>query len=1171
MVVKMENALINREKLIKAVEIEIVGPSHIHEKSKVFKDSGNVVLTADEAKENYYWLHCGEKEEVLQTDFPSRRYSAGMLYPMQAKQEEIVTLDSLSPNEDEHEKVILNPDIQPIELKQKNNENLTTEGTKSVSTNDFLPSSLGFTCRIAPETRQLKVVFKGANYKAHKVTIGEKKYSKSWWLRESMVGEHMIDFDAFPANFQTNVPLPLYNLAKEEIKRFDISLSIQCRVKKNSRLITLTVTNRTSTLKNKGQADEDVVFQAEIVAQVKKSSFMNFPKHYQRMLPMTADEANDELLYRNKINYGFGHGCSTTWDQFANDITEIKTTFIPSYETTSMTPDVTIIKDGIEKELKIKMIDLANCTSYENLVKIIEPLLDGYEQWIQVCEQEITRLPTVLQPAAIHNVNLGKKSLNRIRRGLTHLQDETTRTAFILANKAILLQQVNGKTERIPETENLELHYSVPYSETVKLLPQLLKSQNSWRAFQIAFFLMSIDSIVNDESPEREIVDLIWFPTGGGKTEAYLAVAAFQMFYRRLINPSDAGVDVMMRYTLRLLTADQFQRSSRLICAMEYLRTKEDITLGSSSFSIGMWVGGTTSPNKHKTALAQLREMNNGIRSETFILNRCPWCGSTIGKIKAKNKKGKKNTSIHGYTSVENKLFTYCPDVDCHFHEEIPVYFVDETIYEKRPTFLIGTVDKFVQLAWNPQARTLFGIGKNGEQLYTPPNLIIQDELHLISGPLGTLAGLFEALIEELCTKKVNGKSIKPKIISATATIKEFEEQARCLFAREKATLFPSPGLDIDDSFFAKVALDKETKRPKPGRKYVGVFTSNVGLMMAEVQTFSAILQEAFLLPQGECDPYWTLLAFYNSLRDLGAGINLCNMDIPTYISSIKKRENYDQQRFIKEPLELTSRLQSHEISKTIDDLKKEFNTKVKNKPLDVCLASNIIEVGVDIDRLSVMAVVGQPKTTAQYIQVTGRVGRRADERPGVIFTIYSNRNSRDKSHFEHFNEYHQRLYAQVETTSVTPFSDASLERGLSAVIIGFVRQRFTDVLAKVPDAEAFADIMGSEEFTHFVQSLVNRLKIVDIEQADVFKETFDAICEKILSGDFNSWDVGNEVQGLMYQSGDSIAKNNSPQSIGVINTLRSVDAESIGKISLNITSKSLAPKSKTDWGIFNI
>ncbi|WP_394190136.1 helicase-related protein [Paenisporosarcina quisquiliarum] len=1169
MVVKMENALINREKLIKAVEIEIVGPSRIQENSKKFNEA--TVITVDEAKENYYWSYCGEKEEVLQTEFPSRRYSAGMLYPVQAKQEEIVSIDGLSPNEDEVEKVVINPELKPKELKQISNENLTTEGTKSISSNDFLPSSLGFTCRIAPEAKQLKVSFKGAHYKAHKVTIAEKKYSKSWWLRKTMIGEYTIDFESFPDNFQTNVPLPMYNLSKEEIENFDISLSIRCRIKENSKLITITITNRTSTMKRKGQADEAIVFQSEITAQVLNSLFLNYPKHYQRMLPMTPDETNDELLYRNKINYAFGHGCSTTWDQFSEEITEIKTTFVPTYETTSMTPDVTIIKDGKHTQLKIKMIDLANCKNYESLSKILEPLLNGYEQWIKDCEQEITGLPAVLQPAAQHNMNLAKESLHRMRRGLLHLQDETVRTTFILANKAILLQQVNGKKERVPETENLELHYDIGYSETVKLLPQLLESQNSWRPFQIAFFLMSIDSIVNNESIEREVVDLIWFPTGGGKTEAYLAVAAFQMFYRRITSPSDAGVDIMMRYTLRLLTADQFQRSSRLICAMEYLRSKEDVPLGLMPFSIGMWVGGTTSPNNHKNALAQLREMNNGVRQETFILNRCPWCGSTIGKIKAKNQKGKKNTSIHGYTNVENKLVTYCPDVDCHFHDEIPVYFVDETIYEKRPTFLIGTIDKFVQLTWNPQARSLFGIGKNGEQLYTPPNLIIQDELHLISGPLGTLAGLFEGLIEELCTKKVNGKYIRPKIISATATIKEFDEQARCLFAREKANLFPSPGLNIDDSFFAKIALDKDTMRPMPGRKYVGVFTSNVGLMMAEVQTFSAILQEAFLLPQDECDPYWTLLAFYNSLRDLGAGINLCNMDIPTYINSIKKRENYEQQRFIKEPLELTSRLQSHEISKTIDDLKKEFDVKAKNKPLDVCLASNIIEVGVDIDRLSVMAIVGQPKTTAQYIQVSGRVGRRTDERPGVIFTLYSNRNSRDKSHFEHFNEYHQRLYAQVETTSVTPFSDASLERGLSAVIIGYVRQRFSDLLAKTPNSEAFAEVEDSEEFTHFRQGLMKRLILVDKEQANVFIDTYEAICQKILSGDFNSWDIGNGVQGLMYKSGDPIAKNNSPKSIGVINTLRSVDAESKGEISLNVTSKTLVPKTPKDWGLFNI
>lgn len=1152
MTVTIENALVNRKRLIDAVKVEIIGPSNINEHAISFKPEGNTELTIEESRKNYFWLNCGLKEEVLQTDFPSRRYSAGMLYPIATKQEEIVDTTELSITDEDTERIIVNENLKEREISSSFTQEENGSQIKRASSNDSLPSSLGLTCRISNDTQKMKITFAGAHYKAHKVRIKERGYSKNWWLRESITGEYELDLSNYPENFQVNIPFKIYNQVKEEISKFELSLNITCRLHGNAKLLTVTIINRSSSNKTARLNDELMIFQSEITLNIlDNTTFLNYPKNYERHLPLSQDELNDELLYRNKMNYAFGHGCSTTWDAFENHVKEIKTTFLPTYETTSMTPDIEIIVNGKKEQLSIRMIELAEAKNFAQVEKILMPLIEGYEQWIQQQEKDyVPMLDSNLIQAAQTNLAFCKESLTRMRCGLNHLQNETNFKAFILANKAMLLQQVNGKEERIPIVDGNNVEFNKDISQTVKILQDLHDSKNAWRAFQIAFFLMSIDAIVNEESLEREIVDLIWFPTGGGKTEAYLAVASFQMFYRRLIDPTDVGVDILMRYTLRLLTADQFQRSSRLICAMEYLRATEPVELGSTPYSIGMWVGDNTSPNSSKKAISQLNEMNRGKRSESFLISRCPWCGSSLGQATIKNSQSRARKIVLGFKNERNSLVTYCPDEKCHFHNELPIYFVDDSIYEKRPTFLIGTVDKFVQLAWNPKARSLFGIDRDGHQIVSPPNLIIQDELHLISGPLGTLAGLFETVIEELCTKNLDGRYIKPKIISATATIKEFQQQAKDLFARKQAKLFPSPGLDIDDSFFAKVAVDKETQKPLPGRKYVGVFTSNVGLMMAEVQTFSAIMQEANQMPKDECDPYWTLLAFYNSLRDLGAGINLSNMDIPTYMNAIRNREGYLENRYIREPLELTSRMQSHEIARTIDNLKKEFDTSSKYKPLDVCLASNIIEVGVDIDRLSVMTIVGQPKMTAQYIQVTGRVGRRWYERPGVIFTIYSNRSSRDKSHFEHFNEYHQRLYAQVETTSITPFSDASLERGLSAVVIAFIRQRFTRLLASTPNAEEFAKIREEEPYQHFKQELEKRLMLIDPEQKKSFNQYYNEIEKLILSGDFTTWKVDDGVQGLMFMAGDPIAQKNNPHAIGVINSLRSVDAESKGRIS---------------------
>lgn len=1145
----IDKSLRNRERMIDAAKVEIVGPGKIHEFASPLNVIGNTELAGDEAYNNYYWMNGGIKEEILQYEYPSRRYAAGVLFPIdttvgETVGDEVVLENAIEEKKSVERDVVVETDSEEV----------------AIQNDERLPSSLGVTCNISNNTKVLTVTLEGARYKPHTITI-KGKGNRKWWLRETINSKVDLQMENLLQQQIFKQRLPIFNRLNEEITSIYMELHIQCREVYGQRLTTVTVTNRSKTgEKESSQFDELMLFQSGIILQTdNQGKFISYPKHYQRNLPMTDDEANDELLYRNKINYAVGHGCSVSCDDNAV-VREIRSTFIPTYETTSMTPDIEVmIEDKLEK-INIKMLDLVNAESFAQLETILMPIIHGYRQWIEEKEEEIPKLDAKLHNAAIYNLNLCKESLVRMKNGLQHLRNSQVKDAFTLANKAILLQQVNGKKTRTATINGTEITFDISYEDTVFKLDKLQTSTNSWRAFQIAFFLMSLDSIVNDESLEREIVDLIWFPTGGGKTEAYLGVAAFEMFYRRILNPQDAGVDVIMRYTLRLLTADQFQRSSRLMCAMEVIRREHPKYLGKTPYSIGMWVGGSTSPNSYSVAFEKLRGLKLGKRDSEFVVGKCPWCGCTLGKIG-----NRKNTLTAGYKKVGNRFVTFCPDTACDFSDEIPVYFIDEAIYEQKPTFLIGTVDKFVQLTWNPKARSIFGIGENGEQLVTPPNLIIQDELHLISGPLGTLAGLYETVIEELCTKTVKGKRIKPKIISATATIKEFGMQAKCLFGRNQAKLFPSPGLDIDDSFFAKVAVD-ENDKPLPGRKYAGIFTSNVGLLMAQVKVFSGVLQEGNQIPIDERDPYWTLLSFYNSLRDLGAGINLCSMDIPTYMRSIQNREGYQENRFIKDPLELTSRMQSDEVTKTIDKLKVELTVKNQKQVLDVCLASNIIEVGVDIDRLSMMAVVGQPKTTAQYIQVTGRVGRRWMERPGLIFTVYSNRNSRDKSHFEHFIEYHQRLYAQVETTSVTPFSDASIDRGLYAVSIAFLRQRFSKVMAMEPNLDEYIKIKKDDRFRDFVKKLTARVKLVDEEQVESFKNAFLKFDKLMQSAKFTSWKASDvDTQGMMYMSGDPIASKVYPNAIPMLNSLRSVDATSLGKITMDISNVDVTTASIDD------
>ncbi|MDF2012300.1 helicase-related protein [Priestia megaterium] len=1162
----LKTSLENREALIEGLEQEIVGPGNMQNCTKLLNVIGSDTFhTFEELNTNYYWISAGKKEEVLQNDSPSRRYAAGMLYPAHIKYEEAEEVELIinEVQDEENKEFYAANEGNQVTSEEMIEESGLEETAPKINQNDYMPSSIGMTFCLAKNAEKFTVKFDGGMYKKHKIYAdvqdekGHHKLNRDWWLRESIKAEKTIDVNEFVSKSTTvkEFPLELEDLVGNCVNRVQLYLHIQCRVKSEYLLITVTVLNKTN-IPFKAKLDEYSVFQSQITIQEESGAFLNYPKAYQRNIDLTEDEWNNELLFKNKANYAFGHGCSVIWNHYQESIVEIRSTFIPRYESESMTPDIKIKVGDREVPLVIRMYDLMQVETYDEAKQILSPLIHGYEQWILDCKKEAKKLSPQLNKAAHKNLELCRDSLRRMDRGLNLLKNPDVLKAFKLANKAILLQQINGKEIRTPfaskQGNKLSLNFDKPFEDVMEKMDKLCEQKNSWRAFQIAFFLLSIQSLVEKNSVDRKTVDLIWFPTGGGKTEAYLGVAAFQMFYRRILDPSDAGVDVMMRYTLRLLTADQFQRASRLMCSMEYIRRQNEYLLGEIPYSIGIWVGSATSPNNNKEALKQLRAMPRSKGRDNFVVTRCPWCGCSLGKIIVTDEKGKSNDSVVvGFSNVGNEIVVRCPDKKCDFSGEIPVYFVDEIIYKKKPTFLIGTIDKFVQLTWKPEARELFGINKLGERFISPPQIIVQDELHLISGPLGTLAGLYEVLVEELCIDDRGEEIIYPKIISATATIKEFEEQAKCLFGRTSAKLFPSPGIDIDNSFFSKVAVD-EKGIPMPGRKYVGVFTSRVKILMAQVMSYAAILQKVEGFPENERDPFWTLLSFYNSLRDLGAGINLFNSDIPTYIDSLVKREGLPQRRILTMPLELTSRKQSSEISKTIDDLNIPYRVGVKKSSLQAlttCLASNIIEVGVDIDRLSLMGIIGQPKMTAQYIQVSGRVGRRPHERPGLIVTIYSNQNSRDKSHFEHFNEYHQRLYAQVETTSLTPFSTASIERGITAVLIGFLRQRLSWDIAVAPTSKEIQRANKDPRFIEFRRRANARVRLIDEDQIDVWKEHVKIFMQGAFENRYESWRVSDDSHGLMHQAGKLIDQEKYPDSIPVINSLRSVDAESRGSI----------------------
>jgi hypothetical protein len=522
----------------------------------------------------------------------------------------------------------------------------------------------------------------------------------------------------------------------------------------------------------------------------------------------------------------------------------------------------------------------------------------------------------------------------------------------MLANRAILMQQYHSRRPKRTLDD--------PWQE----LPVSYRPENEttgrWRTFQLAFVLMNLPSIVpldnGTDDEDRNLVDLIWFPTGGGKTEAYLGLAACDIFFRRLTRPSNAGCTVLMRYTLRLLTSQQFQRAASLIAACELIRRESPQTFGEEPISIGLWVGESLTPTHREQALKAVNDLaKESSQSENpFQLLKCPWCGTALD-----------DRGHLGYVAEgKPKTVVYvCPDLRCPFSkraQKLPVLVIDDDIYESPPTLIIGTVDKFAMLAWREKAGRLFGLGLETD--YDPPDLIIQDELHLISGPLGSVVGLYESAIDFLCT----WRGRRPKIVASTATIRRAWHQCQALYDRPTFQ-FPPQGLDISDSYFAK------ENRESPGNVYVGVFGSaSPSFITTQIRTIGGLLQSCKSLPlpvgatEKTRDPYWTVLEYFNSLRELGHAATLVEADIPEYMWAIASRSHLPKElcRNLGSPVELTSRRTADEIPAILERLFVSYPRDPDDgqRPLDTLLATNMISVGVDVQRLGLMVVIGQPR-----------------------------------------------------------------------------------------------------------------------------------------------------------------------------------------------------------------
>ncbi|MFG1953946.1 helicase-related protein [Micromonospora sp. NPDC048830] len=1121
-----------RDVMETAVRRELFGPADGETpRGKPLDISSGVVSFESWSETRGPWHDAATGQEILSEIEPLRRYGVGVLHPKgSAVEGNLAGITGLPADEDVEDAV----DVPQFQLRTA--PEADSDDFDLSDANSFQPSAIAvsFKARLPPGSF-LSIDASAASYDGITVRVKGAKREPRWWVRRPFTlqaragGKELLQ--------QTE---RLLGLATECTGQTRTAPQLQAYSRPvpgvpdpACRLVTIALVN-TSQAAGSGGA----IFQAAFA--IRPHGGARVEPYPESPVPDGADEEEKsiELLYRKKLTFAVGHGCAAGWDEPTKGATSaIRAEALPAYEVSSLTPDI-VWQDGSGRRAELRASMAALAENQAEAHTQIELILTGYEQWIEHRERETAALEDRFQETARRHISLCRQALRRMQRGWElATNDPLASRAFRLANRAMLFQQIRS---RLPVRDITVSKDGL--LEIVGSQPEAVAGPGTgnWRPFQIAFLLASLPEIVYPEREERDIVDLIFFPTGGGKTEAYLGAAALSMIARRLRNPDDAGTDVLMRYTLRLLTAQQFLRAAALSCVLEDMRTSEG-DLGNEPFTIGIWLGSSTTPNTWRQAKAQLRALQRSPRDENpFLLLRCPWCGVRMGPVSAGGRQSRHQ--VAGYVATGNKVRFHCPDRECRFAGHrggLPVAVVDEDIYDRQPTLVIGTVDKFAMLAWRPEARTIFGIDRDGRRRCSPPGLIIQDELHLISGPLGSMVGLYEPVIENLCTDQRLGTPVKPKIVASTATIRRYEKQVRDLYGRNRVALFPPQGLEEGKSFFAEPARLADGS-PAPGRRYIGVLSPSLGsIQTVQVRVAAATLQAAREIPEASRDGYWTNLNFLNSLRELGNTVSLLQSDIPDYLTGLRKREGIDpgDVRWPRNVIELTSRRRNDEIPRAIEELQLEYGN---DGCIDVCLASNIIEVGVDIDRLALMTIVGQPKTTAQYIQVSGRVGRRWEQRPGLVITIYGAAKPRDRSHYERFRTYHQRLYAQVEPTSLTPFALPVVHRGLHGAIVSHVRQSAPEALPVYP--------FPRERFDAAVEILQTRASVADIADTGPLRDVAARRNREWSQWERTDWNAnaigGNPQQGLMRYAGSSAGSDARVPVWDVPTSMRSVDAE---------------------------
>ena len=1083
-----------------------------------------------------------DDERFEHSDHPRIRYICGVLYPMENQISEDHIIEKpiqLNPGEDKDE----NEEKIPVNVGRK-------------------PNSMGITCNVSLKHKFVSAEISYARYlqtsendkkssmqqdaKSAKTSKPPKNH-QSWQRKGCKPDSILVDLEktSDKIELEENVFFRYYTQRREKYV-----------------ILSAFLTNEERIEQGKFASDEKCVFQSSIRLTSTDSSKIFLNISTDSMDNTNLQDKEISFLYRKHMHFAQGHNCSTEWsiNETDNNTRWIQTTHIPSYEMPKIEPREPT--DKLRNSLSINA--LAKVTDHHDYKQILTPIADAYQKWINDLEIQMADLTEISDKSGktliscygdIPNKHVTecRYALDRIKEGINKIsEDPLIGKAFRFANE-VMYESITHTKWAKTNREKLRNHESITEDG-----PEPFDAQ--WRLFQMAFLLLTLESITNPNSQYRNTADLLWFPTGGGKTEAYFGIIAFTLAYRRLKNAGAKsideemdryGVSVIMRYTYRLLTLQQFQRAATLFCACEYVRMKNPQNrewFGSQPFLVGLWVGNTTTPNTFDDAKNIIANNPDADTSNPIQLRSCPWCGRNLTRHNYEWRHDTSNPDKMRPRRIQIRCNKQCFFGKPNDPERVlPVVMVDEDIRDLCPSLLISTVDKFAQIAWNWEYSVLFGnvyqyCKKHGyspgntsmnakicthlphaknpdgkerrilvqmSRRLAPPELIIQDELHLIAGPLGTLVGLYETAIDSLCTNKLTGS--RPKIIASTATTKTSDNQLKFLFNSESTKIFPPQGFEFGDSYFSYI----RHTNTHTGKMYVGVCPGSVNTYHVDSRISSCILRkirhirenknkfhfngETFKFSDADLDPYYTMINYYNTIKSLGAAVRMYEDTVPGNMEAItesveKKFQAYNNAKSnppeTLSTKELTGRINATKIPLILQEVE---NKITDGDALDAVLCTNMLSVGVDVDRLSVMVVNGQPKSTSEYIQATGRIGRKY---PGLVVVNYLHSRARDMSHFENFVQFHSTYHKLVEPGTLTPFSGRARDRGLAGIFMALVRLT-NDILSNDPKNFNTSDNKVTEIIEEAKEIILTRVRDINPKEVDGTESDLSDIIKK--------------------------------------------------------------------------